>query len=140
MNKQLRDDSITRAKRRQEQGQDRKRQRDKSAPVPASESKPAQEQKTELRQEVLDYLVFPEDSASQIGEANLKEEDVVIYLRAVVFSPKTFKNVTQRGPTGLKDYAATQPAYVLVVNREDAPDVLKGLLMANLNPPKLQEE
>jgi len=128
---EARRDALARVRRQNPDVGNKKAAKPAPAPAPAA---------PELHEEELEHLLIPEDQASQIGEANLKPGDVVIYLRAVTFKPEVLKNIARRGPTALLDYAAKQPAYFLITREEYAPDVLKGLLQANINPPTLKED
>jgi len=133
---EMRNDASRRISRMQENMADKKRPKKVDPTVPATDTPP----EPELYEEELEYMVLPEESASQISEANLKEGDVVIYLRAVTFKPEVLKNIAQRGPTALRDYAVKQPAYFLITRQEYAADVLKALLEDSINPPKKDEE
>lgn len=88
----------------------------------------------ELHEEELEYLLIPEENASQIGACNLEEGDVVLYLRSVVFKPDVLKTIAGRGPTALRDYALQQPAYFLITRKEFIADILKVLIDDQVNP------
>lgn len=88
----------------------------------------------ELHEEELEYMLIPEENASQIGACNLEEGDVVLYLRSVVFKPDVLKTIAGRGPTALRDYALQQPAYFLITRKEFIADILKVLIDDQVNP------
>lgn len=137
MNENLRKDAIIRALRLQNQEKGRKVQKDKTTVRPEPKT---EEKKKKLYVEELPQIVLSADHESQIGESNLEEGDVVVYLRAVVFKPEVFKNISKRGKNAVRDYATQQPAYFLITRETCAGDVLKALLQASINPPKQEKD